>query len=136
MATIPEALAIAVQHHQAGRLQSAEQIYRQVLAVEPNQADAWHLLGLISHQLGRQGIAIEYIGRAIALKADSAAFHLSLGGVYCAMQRFNEGAACYRRAAGLKPDAPEPRYNLGGALMRLVYSDNYFSGLTTIRIPG
>ena len=30
MATIPEAFAIAVQHHQAGRLQAAEQIYRQI----------------------------------------------------------------------------------------------------------
>ena len=29
-----------VQHHQAGRLQAAEQIYRQILAVEPNHADA------------------------------------------------------------------------------------------------
>jgi hypothetical protein len=40
MATISEALAMAVQHHQAGRLQAAEQIYRQILAVEPNHADA------------------------------------------------------------------------------------------------
>ena len=32
MATISEALAIAIQHHQAGRLQAAEQIYRQILA--------------------------------------------------------------------------------------------------------
>ena len=31
MATISEALAIAIQHHQAGRLQAAEQIYRQIL---------------------------------------------------------------------------------------------------------
>ena len=36
MATISEALAIAVQHHQAGRRQAAEQIYRQILAVDPN----------------------------------------------------------------------------------------------------
>ena len=52
MATISEALAIAVQHHQAGRLQAAEQIYRQILAVEPNHADAIHLLGVIAHQVG------------------------------------------------------------------------------------
>jgi thioredoxin-like negative regulator of GroEL len=46
MGTISEALAIALQHHQAGRLQSAEQIYRQILEIEPNHADAVHLLGL------------------------------------------------------------------------------------------
>jgi hypothetical protein len=41
MATISEALAIAIQHHRAGRLQAAEQICRQILAVELNRADAW-----------------------------------------------------------------------------------------------
>ncbi|MGA2257874.1 MAG: tetratricopeptide repeat protein [Thermoguttaceae bacterium] len=52
MATIPEALAIAIQHHQAGRLQAAEQIYRQILAVEPNHANAVYLLGVIASQVG------------------------------------------------------------------------------------
>jgi Flp pilus assembly protein TadD len=61
MATISEALAIAIQHHQAGRLQAAEQIYRQILALQPNHADAWHLLGLIARQAGRHAIAVEYI---------------------------------------------------------------------------
>ena len=50
MATIPEALAIAIQHHQAGRLPAAEQIYRQILAADPKQPDAWHLLGVLAHQ--------------------------------------------------------------------------------------
>jgi len=44
MATISEALAIAIQHHQGDRLQAAEQTYRQILAVEPNHAEAHHLL--------------------------------------------------------------------------------------------
>ena len=52
MATIPETLAIAVQHHQGGRLQVAEQLYRQVLQVEPKNADALHLLGVLAHQVG------------------------------------------------------------------------------------
>ena len=61
MATIPEALAVAIQHHQGGRLQAAEQIYRQILAVEPNHADAIHLLGVIASQTGKHEAAIEYI---------------------------------------------------------------------------
>ena len=72
MATISEALAIAIQHHQAGRLQAAEQIYRQILAVEPNQADAIHLLGVIACQAGKYEAAVEYIERAIRLKGNAA----------------------------------------------------------------
>ena len=82
MATISEALAIAIQHHQAGRLQAAEQIYRQILAVEPNQADALHLLGVIAYQVGKHEVAVEYIGRAIRLKGNVAVFHNNLGEAY------------------------------------------------------
>ena len=59
MATISEALAIAIQHHQAGRLQAAEDIYRKILAAQPNHGDAWHLLGLIASQTGRPQAALE-----------------------------------------------------------------------------
>ena len=51
MATIPEALAVAVQYHQSGNLQQAEAIYRQILQVDPNHANALHLLGVIAGRL-------------------------------------------------------------------------------------
>ena len=115
MPTISEALAIAVQHHQAGRLQAAEQIYRQILAVEPNHPDAIHLLGVIAHQAGKHEVAVEYIGRAIGLKGNAAAFHNNLGEAYRALRRISEAVACYRRALELKPDYAEAHNNLGVA---------------------
>ena len=113
--TTSEALANAVQYHEAGRLQAAEELYRQILRSEPNQADAIHLLGLVAHQRGNHEIAAEYIQRAIGLKADVAAFHTNLGEVYRAMHRFSEAVACYRRAVELKPDYAAAYYNLGNA---------------------
>jgi predicted O-linked N-acetylglucosamine transferase (SPINDLY family) len=115
MATISEALAIAIQHHQSGRLQAAEQIYRQILAVEPNQAHAWHLLGVLAHQVGRHEVAVEYIGRAIRWNGDEADFHNNLGVAYRALRRIPEAVACYRRALDLKPDYAEAHINLGAA---------------------
>ena len=64
MATIPEALALAVQYHQSGNLQQAEAIYRQILQVDPGNADAMHLLGVIAGQVGKHEQAVEYISRA------------------------------------------------------------------------
>ena len=60
MATIPEALALAVQHHQKGHLQQAEEIYRQILQVAPNHAHALHLLGVTVHQMGNNDLAVQY----------------------------------------------------------------------------
>ena len=98
MATIPEAIASAVEHHQAGRLQAAEQIYRQILAVDPNQPDAIHLLGVMAHQLGKPALAVEYIGRAITLKGTDGVFHNNLGNACLDLGRLDEAIACYRCA--------------------------------------
>jgi Flp pilus assembly protein TadD len=94
MATILEALAIAIQHHQAGRLQAAEQIYRQILALQPNQAEAIHFLGVIAHQVGKHEVAIQYIRRSIELKETEATFHNNLAEAYRALRRIPEAAAC------------------------------------------
>ncbi len=116
MATTSGALAIAIQHHQAGRLQAAEQIYRQILQAEPNNADALHLLGVTAHQAGKHELAIETIGRAIGLQGNAASFHGNLGTAYHALRKFPEAADCYRRALELKPDYADAAHNLGNVL--------------------
>ena len=116
MVTISEASAIAVQHHQAGRLQAAEQIYRQILNADPNHAQSWHLLGVIAHQVGKNEIAVEYIERAIRLNGNTADFHNNLGAAYVALGRNSEAAACYRRTLELNPDYADAHYNLGNVL--------------------
>ncbi len=115
MATISEALAIAIQHHQAGRLQAAEQIYRQILAVEPNHADALHLLGVASYQLGEYEAGIECMRRAIALMPNRADAHDNLGKALRERGRLAEAVACCQRALELKPDYAEAHNNLGAA---------------------
>jgi tetratricopeptide (TPR) repeat protein len=116
MATISEALAIAFRHHQAGGLQAAEQIYRQILAVEPHQADAWHLLGIVNAQTGNYQRAAECIYRALAVKPDWPEAHSNLGNALKDQGMLDAAAACFRRALELKPDYADARYNLGNAL--------------------
>ena len=68
--TLRQALDLAVQHHTAGDLSKAEDIYQQILQTEPNQPDALHLLGVISHQKGNNDIAIDHITKACTTKLD------------------------------------------------------------------
>ncbi len=111
-----ETLAIALQHHQAGRLPAAEQCYRRILAAEPNHADAWHLLGIIAYQVGKHELAVEYIGRAIGSRGTVAAFHNNLGNALQGQGKLVDAVACYHRAVQLKPDYVEAHNNLGTAL--------------------
>ncbi|MCH8328469.1 MAG: hypothetical protein IID15_08125, partial [Candidatus Marinimicrobia bacterium] len=46
MATIEEALTIAVGHQEAGQTEEAASIYRQILEAAPQSTDALHLLGI------------------------------------------------------------------------------------------
>jgi predicted O-linked N-acetylglucosamine transferase (SPINDLY family) len=119
MATISQALAMAAEHRQAGRLQEAEQICRRVLDAEPAQAGAWHLLGVVAYQLGRQEEAIACLRRAIALDAGQAAFHDSLGTALQEQGKLDEAVACYRRALELEPGRAAVCNNLGIALKQL-----------------
>jgi protein O-GlcNAc transferase len=113
MPTISEALAIAVQHQQAGRLQEAQTIYRQILAADPNHHDAWHLLGLIACEVGEYQAGVECIQRALAFRPDWALAHFNLGNAWKDQGKLDEAMACYQRAVQRKPDFAEAHNNLG-----------------------
>ena len=108
MASIGEALAIAVRHHQAGRLEAAEQIYRQILAVDANHVDALHLLGVVAHQTGKHEAAVEYIQRAIRFNGGAAVCHNNLGRRTLPCAEYRKRPASYRRALSCKPAMPRP----------------------------
>ncbi|HEX9023089.1 MAG TPA: tetratricopeptide repeat protein, partial [Geobacteraceae bacterium] len=112
-------LALALRHHQSGRLAEAEAIYRRVLAADPEQADALHLLGVVAHQVGRSDIAVELIGKAVRRNAGNYAPFINLGEAYRGLGRLAEAELCYRRALEIKPDAVEAYNNLGIVLRDL-----------------
>jgi predicted O-linked N-acetylglucosamine transferase (SPINDLY family) len=114
--TIPQAFDLALQRHRAGRLAEAEALYRQIIAAQPEHAEAWHHLGVIAHQVGRDDLAVEWIRRAIGLRPNHAAAHCNLGEACRATRRFDEAIAAFQRALELAPDYPEAHNNLGAAL--------------------
>jgi tetratricopeptide (TPR) repeat protein len=109
-------LQVAVEHHQAGRLEEAEEIYRRILREDPDQPDALHLAGLVAFQHNDSEAAIRDMRRAIELKPDSAPFHNNLASVYLAVRRLDEAAACCSRALQIQPDFAEAQGNRGRLL--------------------
>ncbi len=90
--SLDQDLHSAVTHHQAGRLAEAAEIYRQVLEVDPTNADANHLLGAIAFQEGRFDDAIELIAKATAVKPDEPNFNINLGKALLGAGKATEGA--------------------------------------------
>src|SRR2546426_5394335 len=72
-------LGAALQHHQAGRLSEAEAAYGEILSIDPDNIDALHFLGVISHQRGEHGRAAELISRALSRNPSNPPAHNNLG---------------------------------------------------------
>ena len=104
---------LAEQQRGAGYVGRAEELCRSALAAEPDNADAAHLLGIIAHQSGKLGEAIEHVGRAVRLAPDVPLFYANLGEMCRLAGRIDEALAHGRRAVELKPDYPEALSNLG-----------------------
>jgi predicted O-linked N-acetylglucosamine transferase (SPINDLY family) len=107
---------MALKYFQSGQLQEAEQLYLEILQLDPNQVDAWHLLGVIAGRTGRANLAIEYLNAALRLKPDFAAAYSNLGNALRANGNLEEAVASYHHALRLKPDFGEAYFNLGYAL--------------------
>ena len=112
-ASIPGAMQAALQHHNAGRLAEAEALYRQILGVQPNHADALHLSGLIVNQRGEKESALEFISKAIKSSPKQYSFHNSLGIVLSGQGKVTEAIAAIKTSLALNPDFVDGHRNLG-----------------------
>src|SRR5207253_2657413 len=102
--TIPQALQIAVQHHQSGRLGEAEQIYQQILQQEPSNSNALHLLGLIRTHQNRPVEAVDLIQRAVAAAPELVEFRLSLATALTQAGKPAAAADEYRKVLAARQD--------------------------------
>lgn len=71
------ALPLALQHHQAGRLEAAETLYLAILHVQADHAIANHNMGLLAGQLGYHDAALPYLHKALQCAGDESDFHYS-----------------------------------------------------------
>lgn len=119
MATVADALKDGLAHHNAGRLQEAEALYRRILAARPEHADATHLLGVIAQQRGQHREAIALIEKALAKKPDAFVFHRNLGTALLAAGEAARAAEAHRTALRLRPEFAEAHHSLAEALRAL-----------------
>ena len=117
--TLDQALQLARQHHDAGRLKEAEQLYRQVLAAAPNHPWALQSLGLLAQDTGHLDAAVDLLRRAIAQRGDVAEFHFHLAYALEDLKRLPEAAAAYEAGLRVDPNVAEAWNNLGNLLVNL-----------------
>jgi protein O-GlcNAc transferase len=116
MNELAEMFARAWQHHQAGDICQAEQLYRQVLEANPRHADAWCFLGAACQAQGKLAEAEASYQRAVAIAPTYGSAHNCLGVLRAQQKRLTEAIASFDLALRSEPENPEYHYNLGLAL--------------------
>jgi tetratricopeptide (TPR) repeat protein len=117
IATDPaRALAIAVPHHQAGRLDPAEAIYRALLRRDPDDPTALHLLGVLQTDRGMPTEAVGLITRSLALRPGDGQALTNLARAYRTAGDPGAAIEAAQRAVAVDPDLPEAHVHLGCAL--------------------
>lgn len=96
-------LAAAGTLHREGRLKDAEAGYRRVLAMDPSNADALNMLGLIAHTRGDSETALYLMRASINIRPHADAWY-NLGTVLEARSDIPGCLAAFRQAAMLAPD--------------------------------
>jgi tetratricopeptide (TPR) repeat protein len=107
----------AVRLHQAGRLEEAERLYAQVLAAEPDNITARHLMGVLRHQQGRNDEALALLAAVTAEHPHAADAQSNYGAVLKTLGRLAEAMAAYEKALAVKPDHAAALNGRGAVLL-------------------
>ena len=120
-----ELLRRGAEHQNAGNSGAAEECYRQLLSLQPENAEARHRLarilaatGSASQERGELGAAIEGYEEALALEQGQADVLNNLGNVYRDLGRLADAIAAFRNAIDVDGGRAEAHFNLGTALFQ------------------
>lgn len=114
--TISQILEQADRHLSMGQLKEAEELSRQILAVEPAHPKALHMLGFLARRARRPDLAIKLLSQSIAHQPNDPGANLDLGNSLLDVGRFEEAIAPLRAAIALVPTLASAHSSLGIAL--------------------
>jgi predicted TPR repeat methyltransferase len=100
-------LAIALEHHRAGRLRQAAVGYRALIDRDPNHAEALHWMGVLALQAGRPAAAVPLLEQAATLRPGDAAFAHNLATAHLQAGQYDEAVRAFERTIKLVPDRAE-----------------------------
>lgn len=122
-ARIGELMRVGFNHRNSGRHAAARESFEQILALDPENVDALHVLGHLLSLQGRHSEAIPVLKRAAELQPGSAEIHFNLGNAYNAQGLLNEALVSLENALQLRPGFSAALNNLANIAKKLGMTD-------------
>ncbi|MPW18621.1 tetratricopeptide repeat protein [Paraburkholderia sp. CNPSo 3157] len=110
--TTDELLSRADALCRSDRLDEADELCREVLAIDPAHAGALHLRGMVAYRSGEHARAADLIMEAIS-RDPKPDYYFALGNVMAAHRRVAAAAECFRLVTQMQPEHADAYNNLG-----------------------
>jgi tetratricopeptide (TPR) repeat protein len=109
-------MALAAEHHKAGRFEPAEKLCRQVLQHDRNHVDALRMLGLLAAAAGELEECENLLRQVLTLAPDHVPAMFELGRVYKELDQYEDAIAILEKLTALQPNSAKAHFRLATAL--------------------
>ena len=117
--TLVEIFNLAIKNHQANKLEEAQDLYNQVLKIDPDHLRALNNIGTIFLNLGENQKAKECFEKAIKINPNHATGYNSLGIILHKFRELQNSITCYEKAIEIDPNYSNAYNNLGAVFKEL-----------------
>ena len=109
----------ALKNFQNGKISEAKEICNEILKSEPDNFNAYYLLGVIAFQTRNYKQSEELISKAIEINSENFEFYNFIGIVLVHLNRFEEAIKNWTKAIEINPNSLDAYNNRGNALIKL-----------------
>jgi len=114
MENLKKSILLAVEAYNAGNLSKAEESAKKLIIANPKVVFLYNFLGLISVELKKNDVALEYYQKGIKLDPNFALIYNNMGLLFANNKNDPVKAeAYYKKSISLDKKIPEPHNNLG-----------------------
>ena len=110
--TIEETLNLAIKNHQENKIDIAQELYNQVLEINPNHSRALNNIAVIFANLLEYQKAINYYKKAIEADPKYADAHNNLGRAFKELGDYQKAISCYEKAIEVDSKYSDAHSNL------------------------
>lgn len=114
-----ELLSKAMRELQGGNLTKADQLFKKLIASNPDDPSALHFGGITKYQLGAYDKALALLSKATRVAPNYAEAYNSQGIVLQEQREYEKARQCFQQAVSLKGDYSNAYANLGNSLKNL-----------------
>ena len=116
---IQETFSLAIKNDQENKTDTAQELYNQVLKIDPNNLAALNNLGTIYIKLGEHQKAKNCYEKAIRIDPTYADAYSNLGVVFKKLGEIEKAINCYKKAIELNPNFVNGHNNLGAIFKKI-----------------